>query len=120
MEVEKWTGEETVAVKDIVAMLNEITQLDPELMTNVALKRFPCKPEIRDHKTVQAHCFGAASVEEPEAGFIGILNGVIGIDSNHYGPIAAILGENGTLTGFKLTDTDAMTKKLEEGGKNDN
>lgn len=117
MEVDKWTGDETVAVKDVIAMLNEIQQLNPELMTDITMTRYPCNHAIRDHKTVQAHCFGDSSIEKPKVGLIGILNGLIGIDKNHFGPIAAILEENGTLNGFTMTDTDAITKKMKEGGQ---
>ena len=116
MEVNKWTGDETVAVKDVIAMLNELHQLNPELMTDFTLKRFPCNHAIRDHKTVQAFCYGDASLEEPKVGLVGLLNGLLGIDRNHFGPIAAILEEeDGSLTGFTMTDTDAMTKKIESG-----
>lgn len=118
MEVDKWTGEETMAIKDVIAVLNEIHDLDPELMANMTLTRFPCKDTVRDHKTVQAHCYGDASIEKPKVGFIGLLNGLIGIDRNHFGPIAAnFKKEGGPLLGFKLVDTDAMTKKIEEGGQ---
>ena len=118
MEVDKWTGEETIAIKDVVAMLNEIHKLDPELMADITLTRFPCNHSVRDHKTVQAHCYGDSSIEKPKVGFVGLLNGLIGIDRNHFGPVAATFEtEEGPFTGFKLTDTDEMTKKIEEGGK---
>jgi len=120
MEVEKWTGDETIVVKDVIAMLNEIQQLDPELMTNMVLHRFPCKTEIRDHKAVQAHCHGDASLDNPKVGLIGLLNGLIGIDRNHFGAIAAEFKNRGEdprpLLGFKLTNTDKITEQLKERG----
>lgn len=58
MEVHKWTGKETITVKDVIDVLNEICELDSELMKNISLTRFPCNTEIRDHKSVQAHCYG--------------------------------------------------------------
>lgn len=107
MEVQKWTGEETIAVKDVIAMLNEIHQLDPELTTNMVLHRFPCNEGVKNHKTVQAHCYGDASVENPKVGIVGLLNGILGIDSNHFGPVAANFEKDGgPLLGFKMTDTD--------------
>lgn len=121
MEVEKWTGEETVAVKDVLAMLNEIHALDSELTTNMVLHRFPCNKDIRDHKTVQAHCYGDASLENPKVGLLGILNSLFGIDKNHFGAIAANFEkDDGPLLGFKMTDTDDITRQLKEGGQNEN
>lgn len=118
MKVDKWTGEETVAIKDIIAMLNEVLELDKELLTDMILRRFPCSHAVRDHETVQAHCYGDSSIENPKVGFIGLLNGCIGIDRNHFGPIAAAFEkEGGPLTGFKLTDTDDISRKIEEGGQ---
>jgi len=118
MEVDKWTGEEFVAVKDVIALLNEIHEADPSLMTDITLTRFPCTEAVRDHKTVQAHCYGDASLENPKVGFVGLLNGIFGIDRNHFGPIAANFEEEGgKLLGFKLTDTDKITEKIKEGGQ---
>ena len=122
MEVDKWTGEETFAIKDVIAMLNEIHQLDPELTANMVLHRFPCNKEIRDHKTVQAHCYGDASIENPKVGLLGILNGLFGIDKNHFGAITAYFEkkDDGSLLGFKLTNTDDITRQLKEGGQDEN
>ena len=121
MEIDRWTGEETVAVKDVIAMLNEIHQLDPELMTNMVLHRFPCNEGIKNHKTVQAHCHGDASVEAPKVGLLGVLNGILGIDRNHFGPVAANFEKkDDQLLGFKMTNTDDITKHLEEGDRNEN
>lgn len=121
IEVDKWTGEETVAVKDIIATLNEIHKLDSELTTNMVLHRFPCNAEIKNHKTVQAHCYGDASVESPKVGLLGILNGLVGIDKNHFGAIAGDFEKKGgKLLGFKLVNTDDITRQLEEGGEDEN
>jgi len=116
MEVDGWTGEETIVVKDVIAMLNEMHQLDPKLMTDMVLHRFPCNEGIKNHKTVQVH--GDASVGAPKVGLLGVLNGILGIDRNHFGPVAAYFEkENGKLLGFKMTNTDGITKYLEEGDK---
>ena len=119
MEVEKWTGEETITVKDVVAMLNEIHQIDPDLTTGMILHRFPCNKGIRDHKTVQAHCYGDDSLENPKVGLLGILNGILGIDKNHFGPIAGDFNkETKALLGFKMTNTDAITREKEAQNEN--
>jgi len=114
MKVEEWTGDETISIKEILAVMNEITEIDPDLMSHIGLVRFPCNHGIRDHETVQAHCYGDASLKEPKAGFIGVLNGILGIDKNRFGPITINISEvDGSVTGFRLTDTKAMTPETE-------
>lgn len=112
MKVDKWTGKEAISLLTILETLNEAYQLDSELMQNLITMRFPCSEEIRDHETIQAHCFGDASIEKPKAGFLGILNGMIGIDKNRSGPIRASFDDNGKLIGFILTNTEAVTAQL--------
>lgn len=110
MEINEWTGNEQITVKGIITALNEITRLDPDLMQQLCSTRFPCNTAIRDHKTVQTHCYGDASIENPKAGFIGVLNGLIGIDRNKFGPISAIM-EKDVVIGFRVTRTASFDKQ---------
>lgn len=120
MEVEKWTGEETIKIKDIIATLNEITELDPNFMHKLTFERHPCSAGIRDHKTVQAHCYDMASFDNPSAGFLGVINGLLGIDKNVYGPISANVDKDTkVLKGFSLVNTDKISEELKESNKND-
>lgn len=112
MKVDKWAGNETVSINDILAFLNEINKLDPKFMKQLTTTRFPCSTELRDHETAQAHCYGEYSMDKPAMGLLGVLNGALGIDRNHFGPVAAALDDSGTLLGFKLTDTEKITEGL--------
>jgi len=111
MKVNEWTGEEKISIKEILAVMNEITDLDPDLMNRIGLVRFSCNHDIRDHETVQAHCYDDASLKNPKAGFICVLNGILGIDKNRFGPITIdISKDDGKVTGFSLTNTKKMTQ----------
>jgi len=112
MKVDKWTGKEAVSLLSVLDTLNEAYQLDPELMQNLITTRFSCNKKIRDHETIQTHCFNDASIENPKAGFLGILNGIIGIDKNKSGPISANFDDNGKLIGFAFTNTENISAKL--------
>ena len=113
LRVKEWTGDETVAVKDIVAALNEIYNLDPDFIQKLSFTHFPCNTAIRDHESVQAKCYDDCSMEDPKVGFIGALNGLLGIDKNGAGPISAIIErkDGGPVIGFRVSDTAAFDKQ---------
>lgn len=62
----------------------------------------------------------AVNSKKPKAGFLGVLNGLIGIDKNHYGAICAQFDDNtNELTGFGLTNTEKVTKTIQDRKKLD-
>jgi len=103
LKVKRFTGKETVSINEIIATLDELVKLDPVWMQKRCLTRYACNAKIRDHESVQVHCYNDATTHDPKAGCIGLLNGLLGVDERHYGPVAAERDENATLTGFKLT-----------------
>ncbi len=114
MKVEKWTGNEAVSVNGILDLLNATCKLDPEFMQTLITSRFPCNENIKDHPSIQVHCYKDASEEKPKAGFLGVLNGLIGVDVNVSGPVAANFNEEGQLQGFSLTDTESVSARIRE------
>ncbi len=114
IKVEKWTGNEAVSINTILNLLNEAFKIDPEFMQNLITTRFPCNKTFTDHPTIQVHCYGDSSVEQPKAGFLGILNGMLGIDENISGPIAANFDEDQKLMGFILTNTEAISARIKK------
>ena len=114
MKVDKWTGNEAVSVTGVLILLNEACKLDPQFMQTLVTSRFPCNDKIKDHPTIQVHCYGDASEEKPKAGFLGMLNGLIGVDVNISGPVAANFDDNGKLLGFGLTNTEAVSARIKE------
>lgn len=69
--------------------------------------RFPCNDKLRDHKSVQVSC----NEEIPMAGFLGVFNGIIGIDRNKYGAICAVFDDNNKIKEFKMIETKEFDKK---------
>lgn len=112
MQVEKWTGNEAISVNGIIEVLNNAFKYDAKFMQELIKNRISCNKKLRDHPTIQVHCYNDSSYESPRAGFLGLLNGLIGVDVNNTGPITALFDDNGDLIGFKLTDTETTTARV--------
>ena len=107
MKVSEWSGKETISVTDALVFLNHVAKLDPEFITRLCLNRTACNTAIRDHESIQAHCYDDASLENPKVGMVGFLNGLFGCDRNGFGAISVIMDKD-IVVGFKLTDTAAF------------
>lgn len=110
LKVKKFLGGEVIAIRDIIATLNELVKLDPTWMQKITLTRYCCNEKITEHESVQVLCSGKNDPVS-KAGFIGLLNGLLGIDENHYGPIAAEIGIDGKLKRFQLRQYRKNQKK---------
>lgn len=105
---------------EVLDYLNELLALDYDFVAALCTNRVPCNRAIATHPTVQVglvHPGGAAALkgsavdldlmEHPvwEAGLLGVLNGLVGIDEESgYGPIAAILDSpSGVILRFELS-----------------
>lgn len=118
IKVKKWTGNEIVKVKDIIKVLNEALKIDGNAINELFSKRVEVNNKLANHKSIQVR----QQKEEKTCtlSILGLLNGIIGIDKNVYGPITAYYSETGTddseesirdkITKFQLTKT--FDKKL--------
>ncbi len=88
-KVKKWTGKETITLNEAISFLNEILDLNPNLIQKLINDRFPCNQSICDHPTIQVHAPISTKGQQPRVGLLGILNGLFGIDQNHFGGITA-------------------------------
>jgi hypothetical protein len=72
-----------------VATLNELVELDNKAIRNLILNKVECNEAIADHPTVQVglQCDGQYSI-----GALGLLNGLVGIQDDGWGYIAAVFG----------------------------
>jgi len=106
MEVKEWKGSEIVSINELIEKLNEFNKLDPEFIKNLISTRFKCNNGLANHKTTQV----LLKDEDFIAGFLGILNGLLGIDKCSFGPVVAELDDNEFVVEFRLTDTKAINK----------
>lgn len=71
----------------VVQLLNEMLKLDQEAVYSLFGFRTPCNDSIANHESIQV------SDETPSAsvGFLGILNGLFGVDEHGIGPICMVM-----------------------------
>lgn len=86
-----------IAVEEAVKVLNRINEADPSVMPTLIRMRVPCNEAVRDDETVQV---GSSNGVDYEVGILGLINGIFGIDENHYGFIYAYMGAEGTVIRF--------------------
>ena len=79
-----------------VERLNEMVAADPNVIHRLVEHRIPCNDALAAHPTVQV-------VPGNEVGLLGVLNGLIGVDADGWGYLAANFDDTGKLTGFVRT-----------------
>lgn len=84
----------------VVTFLNTMLEIDRKAVSGLFLYRLGCNEELANHRTVQVREY---SNGEYSVGFLGILNGLFGIDKDGWGPIAAIVDKQcGIIEEFRL------------------
>ena len=74
----------------IIDFLNHLLEIDRNAVTALIGNRTPCNRTMQDHPTVQV----AGTLECPEVGLLGLLNGLCGIKPNGYALIVAYYDES--------------------------
>ena len=94
---------ESISVERVIELLNELNSLDPAFMANFIAGRIPCNAALGEHPTVQTGLHEGSY----NAGPLGILNGLFGIKDDEprkgWGPIAAMVNEDGSIDRFERT-----------------
>jgi hypothetical protein len=91
---------ESVSLKEVISFLNELLQTDPMAINALFNLRVYCNKDLKDHPTVQVGCEGKDNQMVCLVGFIGILNGLFGIDEKGWGHIGINM-DNGKITRFE-------------------
>ena len=82
----------------VVDFLNSLLKVDRRAMECLFNIRIFCNKKMADHPTVQAGAYG----DKHFIGFVGILNGLFGINSDGWGCISMNLNEDNKLLAFSL------------------
>lgn len=80
-------------IDDVIDFLNDLVEKDEHFVRMLVRTRVPCNQAIADHPTVQVGERSESSklllgdgAERPyEAGFLGVLNGLFGVDEKDWG-----------------------------------
>lgn len=92
-----------VSLDEALAVLNRIHAADPRVMPLLLGTRVMCNEALADDPTVQVGCVRRTVDVVPgvwEVGFLGILNGIFGVDETGWGYIAAKFSDAGDLIEF--------------------
>lgn len=89
---------------EIIDRLNKLIQ-NPEaseLISKLVNARIEVPESLVDHPTIQVH---NQPGQKPQVGFLGLLNGIVGVREDQWGYIT--LGEyiDGSIEKFKITET---------------
>lgn len=85
----------------VVDFLNDLLEIDPSAINMLYNQKVGCNEEMEKHPTVQV----GGSGDYYTLGFLGLLNGLFGIDEDGFGPIVAIIedGPDLKIKKFALT-----------------
>jgi len=93
---------------ECVTFLNSLAKIDPVAMGALVAARVPCSRLLADHPSVQV---AAGSDGVTTVGILGVINGYCGVIEggkfDGWGPVMAVLEEDGSVTAFRRTDSDA-------------
>jgi hypothetical protein len=87
------------AIDRAIAVLNRALAADPVAIKNLIDYRVPCNRSLGSDPAIQT----SWDEREPKihrVGILGIVNGLFGIDEKTWGPIAAEVADDGTITKF--------------------
>lgn len=84
-----------VTVGDFVEYMNGLLAVDQEAISNLVLQRVQCNEQLADHETVQCGVSG----DTFNVGFLGVINGLFGVDDNGFGFVVAVI-EDGKIVRF--------------------
>jgi hypothetical protein len=97
---------ENITLDEVLSFLNELTELDPNMITNWINARVVCNEAIYNHPTVQCGTWNG----EKKVGALGILNGLFGSfdegPKKGWGTITAVIEKDDLVSGFKRTENE--------------
>lgn len=90
---------QTLCLDEVIDYLNEIIAIDAQALTALTNTRVHCHEGFAEHPSVQVvDRDGFYSV-----GFIGIVNGLFGVDEEGYGAIVFVFDDDGILRRVEKT-----------------
>ncbi len=98
----------TITSKEMVDFLNDLLTYDKRAVENLFNIRVFCNEKLSEHETVQCGC---REKNVYTVGFIGILNGMFGIDDDSWGCISMDI-KQGKLKRFRLLEPNTKGKEF--------
>lgn len=93
-------------VREVVEVLNRIHEKDPIVLPTLINYRVPCNEELAADPTVQV----GRTKDGWEVGFLGIINGICGVNAEDIGYIAAYFEKGKGLVRFEWQDVERRSR----------
>ena len=81
--------EDSITLDEVIEFLNEFRLIDNKALCSLINNRVECNKDLADHETVQV----AKKGDKYYVGFLGILNGLFGVDDETQWGIINVLGK---------------------------
>lgn len=95
--------------QQVVDFLNSLLTVDRDAVDALIKNRVPCNTAMREHPTVQVDI---DETKQARVGLLGILNGLVGVDTDGWGFVTVKYDDDMGIIGFILTPprkkTDAV------------
>jgi len=88
-----------------VEVLNRMLLTDSRPVEKLVHTRFECNQELADDPSIQV----LTENGKYAVGFLGVINGILGIYENGWGPIVADVDEHGHIINFRRSDISDWT-----------
>lgn len=98
------------SVQDVIDLLNELNRMDGDVVSALVNTRYRCNDAVVRHPTVQVD----SSEGSPRLGFVGLLNGLFGVDEGGYGPLTAVMDARNKVVRFQRTPSPEERRRAWE------
>lgn len=97
----------TIKPDHVISFLNTLLRIDPFAINALVSMRVSCNVKLANHPTVQVGTLGGV---HSMVGWLGILNGMFGVDDAGYGVIGADY-EDGEIVNFKRVEREVEDER---------
>lgn len=84
---------DNISIDEAIDFLNELKDIDNEFLCRLINQRVLCNNDLLNHPTVQCSACEDDMVGEGFVGFLGVLNGLFGIDDETGWGVINVMGE---------------------------
>jgi len=91
----------SIGIEDTIMFLNSLLRIDRAAVSQLVGHRVPCNDRMANHPSVQVQADPGG--KNPSVGFLGVLNGMFGIDEEGWGQIAMEIADDGNILYFFKT-----------------
>ena len=88
---------QNITPQEVCEFMNELIAIDEECIRNLINARVRCNIALANHETVQV---GVEPTKGYNVGFLGVLNGLFGVNENQWGCLIAHYGDDKKLIRF--------------------